>query len=397
MLVGFSSYLSFYFPSSDLSATSHCIWFIFITTPNQLHLQPTQNIYSFLHLRSLIFFRNQQNIQVTSKWSFLLLFIIFQAIHCISGLARCIKIHILVLFSLHLVKSDLQSFNLGIQSFKSGPAQFFLQLDDDHIWGSLFHIGAFLRLTLSYWGFLDLLFAYLNSSSLDLSLCLTFDTIKNLTHQSLWHIWQSPCHQWQQIHSTISHFVIDGNTHTPPFIIVLSFSCSPYHHARLLSLPLWHQWKRECPLKLSFSLFSCCAWSHANPLGEETTSCLCLRYSKVSLARGLVKMSAICSFVPTYSNLMFFSMTYSLRKWNLIGICFVSECITRFLEMFIAPVFSQSIGMGSSYFTCMYSNVCFIQRTWVQHAAAAMYSALAVDNDTEGCFLLDQDTKQLHK
>ena len=37
-----------------------------------------------------------------------------------------------------------------------------------------------------------------------------------------------------------------------------------------------------------------------------------------------------CSFVPTYSILMFFSATYSSRKWYLIGMCFVLECITGF-------------------------------------------------------------------
>lgn len=101
-------------------------------------------------------------------------------------------------------------------------------------------------------------------------------------------------------------------------------------------------------------------------------------------------MSAICSFISIYSSLMFFFVTYSLRKWNLMGICFVLECITGFVDMFIALVLSQSIGIGSSYFTWISSNVCFIQITCVQHAAAAMYSASAVDKDTDDCFLLDQ-------
>ena len=80
-----------------------------------------------------------------------------------------------------------------------------------------------------------------------------------------------------------------------------------------------------------------------------------------------------------------------------MGMCFVLECITGFLEIFIALVLSQSIGVGSSYFTCMSSNVCFICRTRVQHTVVAMYYAYDVDNDTKGLVLLNQDTKQSHK
>ena len=143
------------------------------------------------------------------------------------------------------------------------------------------------------------------------------------------------CHWWQYSHS---------------------FSCSPCHRPALpimmlfhFYLPLWHEWKRECLL-----MFSCLSfWGGITPN-------FCLRYSKVSLGRGLVKMSTICSFVSTYSSLMFFSLTCSLRKWNLMGMCFVLQCITGFLDMFIALVLSQSIGVGSSYFTCMSSNVFLI-------------------------------------
>ena len=70
-----------------------------------------------------------------------------------------------------------------------------------------------------------------------------------------------------------------------------------------------------------------------------------------------------------------------------MGIFFVLECITGFLDMFIALVLSQSIGIGSSYFTWISSNVCFIQITCVQHVTAAMYYASVVDKDTEDCFL----------
>ena len=164
-----------------------------------------------------------------------------------------------------------------------------------------------------------------------------------------------------------------------------SFSHTP--NVIMLSLPLWHQWKRE------LSLFTCCTWSHVDPFGDEITPSLCLRYSKVSLGRGLVKISPIYSFVPIYSNVMLFFVTCSLRKWNLIGICFVLECITRFLEMFITLMLSQSIGMGSSHFTYMSCNVCFIQRNWVKHVVATTYLASAMHNHTEDCFLLNQDTR----
>ena len=75
-----------------------------------------------------------------------------------------------------------------------------------------------------------------------------------------------------------------------------------------------------------------------------------------------------------------------------MGICFVLECITGFLDMFIALVLSQSIGMGSSYFTWISSNICFIQMTCVQHVVAAIYSSSVVDKDTKDCFLLAQAT-----
>jgi hypothetical protein len=48
--------------------------------------------------------------------------------------------------------------------------------------------------------------------------------------------------------------------------------------------------------------------------GVEITPSLWRRYSKASCGSGFVKMSATCSFVPTYSTLMFFSATCSYRK-----------------------------------------------------------------------------------
>ena len=58
---------------------------------------------------------------------------------------------------------------------------------------------------------------------------------------------------------------------------------------------------------------------------------------------------------------------------------------------------SQNIRMGSSYSICISFNVCFIHRTCVQHVVAAIYSSLTVDNDTDDCFFLSQDTKHSPK
>ena len=118
------------------------------------------------------------------------------------------------------------------------------------------------------------------------------------------------------------------------------------------------------------------------------------RYSDVVVGRGLVKISASCSVVGTYSNLTTLSKTCSLRKWNLIGMCFVLECITGFFKILIALVLSQNMGIGSSYVTCMSCRLCFIQRTWVQHVVATTYSASAVERVIEDCFLLNHETKQ---
>ena len=46
----------------------------------------------------------------------------------------------------------------------------------------------------------------------------------------------------------------------------------------------------------------------------STTPSLCLRYSKVSLGSGFVRISATCSLEGTYSNLTFCSSTCSRRK-----------------------------------------------------------------------------------
>ena len=70
----------------------------------------------------------------------------------------------------------------------------------------------------------------------------------------------------------------------------------------------------------SYGAFSCTSKTYKIIIqktfifGVEITPSLWLRYSKASRGSGFVKMSATCSFVPTYSTLMFFSATCSCRK-----------------------------------------------------------------------------------
>jgi hypothetical protein len=66
----------------------------------------------------------------------------------------------------------------------------------------------------------------------------------------------------------------------------------------------------------------------------------------VSMGRGLVKISTVYSLVAMYSSLALCSTTFSLRKWYLMGICFVFEYIKRFFEMSIALVFSHILEIG---------------------------------------------------
>ena len=153
------------------------------------------------------------------------------------------------------------------------------------------------------------------------------------------------------------------------------------------SLPLCHQWKRYLSI-WGFSPWLNCLLYGASSCTSKTYNISIQKHSfwsrnnSDSLAKilkffhgsGFVKMSATCSFVPTYSTLMFFSATCSYRKWYLIGMCFVLECITGFFEILIALALSQYIGMGSSYSTYIYVKVCFIHRTCVQRCSIIFLS-----------------------
>ena len=66
---------------------------------------------------------------------------------------------------------------------------------------------------------------------------------------------------------------------------------------------------------------------------------------KVGSSSGLVKMSAIWLADGTKSSTTVPFMTCSLIKWYLMSMCFVLECCTGLLEMAIAHVLTQNIGI----------------------------------------------------
>ena len=129
-----------------------------------------------------------------------------------------------------------------------------------------------------------------------------------------------------------------------PFIFMLHIFLSPLTSMEKSSSP----WK-YISLLIIFYQF-----------GEGITPNSCRRYSNVSLGRGFVNLSAICSCVPIYSILMLFSATCSHRKWYLTWMCFLLQCITGFFEILIARLLSHKIRIRSSYVTWMSAIVCFI-------------------------------------
>ena len=121
-----------------------------------------------------------------------------------------------------------------------------------------------------------------------------------------------------------------------------------------------------------------------------------LKFSNWFASRALVKMSASCSSVATCSNLIVFSSTRSLIKWCLMSICLVLLCWMGFLEMLSVLRLSQ-YNVITSCVTLYSVSICFIQIIWEQLLPAAMYSASAVERDTQFCFLLNQETRLFPK
>ena len=95
----------------------------------------------------------------------------------------------------------------------------------------------------------------------------------------------------------------------------------------------------------------------------------------------------------TYSNLTFFSSTCSRRKWCLIGMCLVLECITGFFEILMALLLSHRMEMGGEHLIWISCNVYIIQIICVKHDPTATYYDFVVYKEIELCFLLKQDNK----
>ena len=107
-------------------------------------------------------------------------------------------------------------------------------------------------------------------------------------------------------------------------------------------------------------------------------------------------MSASCSSVATCYSLIVFSSTRSLIKWCLMSICLVLLCWIGFLEMLIVLRLSQ-YNVITSCVTLYSVSIYFIQIIWEQLLPAAMYSASAIERDTQFCFLLNQETRLFPK
>jgi len=103
-------------------------------------------------------------------------------------------------------------------------------------------------------------------------------------------------------------------------------------------------------------------------------------------------MSSSCSSVSTCSSVTTFSSTRTLMKWCQMSMCFVLLCWIGFLEILIAFRLSQ-YKVRISCSTLYSFSICFIHTSWEQLLPAAMYSASAVDRDTQFCFLLNQEIR----
>jgi len=117
-----------------------------------------------------------------------------------------------------------------------------------------------------------------------------------------------------------------------------------------------------------------------------------LRKLNLSLFKGFVNKSA--SWFSELTNWISQSpfIMWSLIKWCRISICLVLECWTGFLVKLIALVLSNNNEILERL-SPKSLNRCFNQMVWAQQLLVAMYSASAVDNATQACFLLCQDIK----
>ena len=92
------------------------------------------------------------------------------------------------------------------------------------------------------------------------------------------------------------------------------------------------------------------------------------------LAKGFVNKSASCNSVPINLISQVPFVICSLRKWCLISICLVLECITRFLDKFMALLLSKWIGILFKKIP-KWLSCCLSHSVWAQQLPVAMYSA----------------------
>ena len=159
---------------------------------------------------------------------------------------------------------------------------------------------------------------------------------------------------------------------------------------------------------MRFSRWSLCSYesfssicTHVSPLMARANQASQIpiaffKFKNVFRSRALVKISANCLDVGTYSMTTIFPSTKSLTKWYLMAICFVFECITGVFDIFVALWFSQWTKRGLEYIPYS-ASMCFIHNSCVQQLPRAMYSASAVDNNTHFWILLFQDTMLFSK
>ena len=84
------------------------------------------------------------------------------------------------------------------------------------------------------------------------------------------------------------------------------------------------------------------------------------------------------------------SSTFQVQK--LISICFILECMIRYLVRLMALLLSHLKGMCSKC-NPKSESCCLSHKIYAQQLLAAMYSALTIDKATHACFLLFQDTR----
>ena len=134
-----------------------------------------------------------------------------------------------------------------------------------------------------------------------------------------------------------------------------------------------------------------CAQNQAK-LRESKIFSSFLKAQNLRSSSGFVKISANCLSVLTWRNEISPLVSWSLKKWCLLSMCFVLECWTGLLASLMALSLSHIRGIFvNSHPKSL--KVCFIHKSWAQQAPVATYSASAVDKATEFCFLELQDTK----